>query len=158
MDCNFSKQRRSKKSLHFLKTNPTLCQLSIKKLCEVHCMECVRIRSSSDLYFPAFGLTTELYEGNLRIQSKCGKIRTRKTPNTDTFYAVVEIMIKNLLRMLKLIKLKSTENCETWHDCQVMVIKTSTNIEAHITNTIISSDLSRILFFDSAQLVSVKPI
>ena len=24
----------------------------------------------------------------LRIQSKCGKIRTRITPNTDTFYAV----------------------------------------------------------------------
>ena len=23
------------------------------------------------------------------IQSKCGKIRTRKTPNTDTFYAVL---------------------------------------------------------------------
>ena len=25
---------------------------------------------------------------SLRIQSKCGKIRTRITPNTDTFYAV----------------------------------------------------------------------
>ena len=25
---------------------------------------------------------------NLRIQSECGKIGTRKTPNTDTFYAV----------------------------------------------------------------------
>ena len=30
----------------------------------------------SGAYFPAFGLN---------IQSKCGKIRTRKTPNTDTF-------------------------------------------------------------------------
>ena len=26
---------------------------------------------------------------SLRIQSKCGKIRTRKTPNTDTFHAVL---------------------------------------------------------------------
>ena len=26
---------------------------------------------------------------NLRIQSECGKIRARKTPNTDTFYAVL---------------------------------------------------------------------
>ena len=26
---------------------------------------------------------------SLCIQSECGKIRTRKTPNTDTFYAVV---------------------------------------------------------------------
>ena len=25
----------------------------------------------------------------VRIQSECGKIRTRKTPNTDTFHAVV---------------------------------------------------------------------
>ena len=24
----------------------------------------------------------------LRIQSECGKMRTRKTPNTDTFHAV----------------------------------------------------------------------
>ena len=27
-------------------------------------------------------------EVSLRIQSKCGNIRTRKTPNTDTFHAV----------------------------------------------------------------------
>ena len=29
-------------------------------------------------YFPAFGLNTERYEVSLRIQSECGKIRTRK--------------------------------------------------------------------------------
>ena len=29
-------------------------------------------------YFPAFGLNTERYSISLRIQSKCGKIRTRK--------------------------------------------------------------------------------
>ena len=29
-----------------------------------------------------------IYSVNLRIQSECGKIWTRKTPNTDTFYAV----------------------------------------------------------------------
>ena len=28
-------------------------------------------------YFPAFGLNTERYEVSLRIQSECGKIRTR---------------------------------------------------------------------------------
>ena len=28
------------------------------------------------------------YFVSLRIQSECGKIRTRKTPNTDTFQAV----------------------------------------------------------------------
>ena len=50
----------------------------------VHCMKSVRIQSYSGSYFPAFGLNT------VHIQSECGKILTRITPNTDTFYAVVE--------------------------------------------------------------------
>ena len=45
-----------------------------------HCVKSVRIRSYSGPYFPAFGLNT------LLIQSECGKMRTRTTPNTDTFY------------------------------------------------------------------------
>ena len=40
------------------------------------------------MYFPAFKLNTERYSVSLRIQFECGKIRTRKTPNTGTFYAV----------------------------------------------------------------------
>ena len=32
----------------------------------------------SDPYFPTFGLNTKRYEASLCIQSKCGKIRTRK--------------------------------------------------------------------------------
>ena len=39
-------------------------------------------------YFPAFGLNTERYSVSLYIQSECGKIRTRKTPNRDTLHAV----------------------------------------------------------------------
>ena len=39
-------------------------------------------------YFSAFGLNMEIYKVNLRIQSECGKIRTRKTPNRDPFHAV----------------------------------------------------------------------
>ena len=35
----------------------------------------------SGSYFPAFGPNTEIYSVPLRIQSKCGKIRTRKTPS-----------------------------------------------------------------------------
>ena len=53
-----------------------------------HCVKNVRIRSNSGPYFPAFGLNTERYSVSLRIQSECGKIRTRITPNRDTFYAV----------------------------------------------------------------------
>ena len=37
---------------------------------------------------------------SLRVQSKCGKIRTRITPNTDTFYTVR--VVKNLIKSLYL--------------------------------------------------------
>ena len=60
-----------------------------------HRKKSVRIWSFSDLYFPTFGLNTvryglntERYRLSLRIQSKCGKIQTIKTPNPDTFHAV----------------------------------------------------------------------
>ena len=45
----------------------------------------VRIESYSGPHFPAFGLNTERF----RIQSECGKLRTRIAPNTDTLWAVV---------------------------------------------------------------------
>ena len=53
----------------------------------IQCVESVGIRSYSGPYFPAFGLNTERYGVSLRIQSECEKIRTRITPNTDTFCA-----------------------------------------------------------------------
>ena len=40
-------------------------------------------------YFLAFGLNTERYRVSLRIQSEYRKIRTRKTPNADTFHSVL---------------------------------------------------------------------
>ena len=56
----------------------------------------LRIRSFSGPYFPAFGLNMDRY-------SECGKIWTRKTPNTDTFYAV------NIWNILKLFLGKLSE-------------------------------------------------
>ena len=53
-----------------------------------HCVKSVHIRSYYGPHFPAFGLNTERYSVSLRIESKCGKIRTRITPNIDTFYTV----------------------------------------------------------------------
>ena len=47
----------------------------------LHCVKSVRIRSFFGPYFPAYSVS-------LRIQSECGKTRTRKTPNTNTFHAV----------------------------------------------------------------------
>ena len=49
-----------------------------------HYVKSVRIRSFSGPYFP----TVVLNGKSLRIQSKCGKMQTRKTLNTDSFYAV----------------------------------------------------------------------
>ena len=49
--------------------------------------ESVRFRKFSGPYFLAVGLNTEIYGISLRIQPECGKIRTRKTLNTETFHA-----------------------------------------------------------------------
>ena len=54
-----------------------------------HCMKSALIRSFSGPYFPAFGLNMERYPVSLSIQSKCGKIWTRKISNTDAFHAMV---------------------------------------------------------------------
>ena len=53
-----------------------------------YCVKSVCFLNFSCPYFPAFGLNTEIYKVNLRIQSKCSKIPTRKSPNTDTFSTV----------------------------------------------------------------------
>ena len=47
-----------------------------------HCIKGVCIRSFSGVYFPAFGINTEIYLLNLCIHSECGKIQTRKSSNT----------------------------------------------------------------------------
>ena len=55
----------------------------------MHWVKSVRIRSFFGPHSPAFGQNMDIYPANLRILSECGKMRTRKTPNTDTFYAVM---------------------------------------------------------------------
>ena len=41
------------------------------------------------VFLPVFSrIRTEYGEISLRIQSECGKIRARKAPNRDAFYAV----------------------------------------------------------------------
>ena len=55
----------------------------------VHCVKTVRIRSFSGVYFLAFELNMVIYSPNICNQSKCEKIRTRKTPNTGSSHEVV---------------------------------------------------------------------
>ena len=58
-----------------------------------HCAKSVHIQSFFGPNFPVFGLNTEIYRVNFRIQSGCGKTQIRKTPDTDTFCAVISIRI-----------------------------------------------------------------
>ena len=77
------KREREKHSL-------TKVDISVKDFLdfERHCVKSVLIRSFLGRYFPAFGPNTERYSVSLFIWFGCGKMRTRKTPNTDTFHAV----------------------------------------------------------------------
>ena len=61
-----------------------------------HCVKSVHIRSFFGPYFPAFRLNTERFGEFFRIQSECGKIRTWKTPNTDTFPTVNDYKIQKV--------------------------------------------------------------
>ena len=55
----------------------------------LYCVKSVRMWSYLGPHFPAFRLNMERYRISLRIQSECGKMRTRITPNTDIFHAVL---------------------------------------------------------------------
>ena len=51
-------------------------------------------------YFPTLELNTEISPVNLHIQSKCGKMRTRKAPNMGTFYKVFFPCYVNIWEMI----------------------------------------------------------
>ena len=64
----------------------------------------------SRLYFPTFGLNTERYEVSIRIQSQCGKIRSRKNSVFGHFSCSVwgnEYILweRNLFFYMKLVSL-----------------------------------------------------
>ena len=71
---------------------------------------------------------SKIYELSLRIQSKCRKIRTRITPNTDTFHAVyTHIMINKLLICKSCVtklswfkKKKKKSKCKLWM-CMIQI-------------------------------------
>ena len=54
----------------------------------------------SGSYFPIFGLNTEIYFVNLRIQSEYRKIQTRENPYLNTFLAVLLVLIYEILEAL----------------------------------------------------------
>ena len=76
-------------------------QLHNWKTGRYHSVKSVCIRSFTGPYFPVFGLNTERCSVSVRIQSESRKIRTRKTPNMDTFHAVFtsHLMGESLFRV-----------------------------------------------------------
>ena len=52
--------------------------------------------SYSEFFWSVFPCIWIEYSVSLRIQSECGKIRTKKTLNTDTFHAVVFRTLPNI--------------------------------------------------------------
>ena len=67
-----------------------------------HCIKSVRIQIYSGQHFLPFGLNTERHSVPLRIQSECGKMRTRITRNTETFYVVnIMLIISTYLNKLR---------------------------------------------------------
>ena len=67
--------------------------MQFKALNDIYCVKSVCIQGFSGLYFPASRLNTERYSVYLHIQCECMKIQTRKTPNTDSFHAVIILPI-----------------------------------------------------------------
>ena len=64
----------------------------------LHCVKSIHPYSNfSGPYFPAFGLNSERYSVSPRTQSECLKIQTRKTPNTDTFHALLDFRLDSIL-------------------------------------------------------------
>ena len=68
------------------------CETNKYKI-HIHCVQSIRIRSYSGPHFPAFELNTDSYSVSLCIQSEFGKMRTRITPSTGTFHAVISQFI-----------------------------------------------------------------
>ena len=78
-----------------------------------HCVQSVRIWSCSGPYFPVFGVNTERYSVSLLVQSQCGEMRTRITPNTDTFYAVLRANKNKIITVtLDLIEVTEKRSCK----------------------------------------------
>ena len=82
---DYFKMCRESQNTHERRKTPAKC----KRLGTLHYVKSIRIGSYSGPHFPAFTLNTERYGVSHRMQSEHGKMRTRITPNTDTFYAVL---------------------------------------------------------------------
>ena len=73
--------------LHVLRVQRNRLRLS-----SVEFLLCAKYEVLYGPYFPVFGVNTEIYSINLRIQSKYGKIRTRKNSVYGHFLRSAKVM------------------------------------------------------------------
>ena len=101
----------------------------------INCVKNVRIGSFSAPYFPPFGRNVSLL-----VHSECGKIRTRKTPNTDTFHAVISwtvfahishLWILNIFAIWNLFKVNNGNNRAMREICLEVTTKTLKGRHCH---------------------------
>ena len=85
-------------TLHFLVRKFSNC---VEFSGQYHCVKVSIFRVFLVRIFPHFGLNTKIQSVNLCIESKYGKIWTRKTKGTDTFYAVHTLSIPNDFKDLR---------------------------------------------------------
>ena len=87
-----------------------------------HCVKSVQIRSFSGPYFPPLGLDMERYGVSLRIQSECGKIRTRKNSVFRHFSRGAKLALsKSTSLLLHIRKNIFHENANTFETGPVMI-------------------------------------
>ena len=81
---------------------------------------------------------TERYRVSLRIQSECGKIRTKIIPNVDTFHAVYKARIFRHRKCSCLKQICNPENIELLLDdkisCAEKTFKSTQQKKSHIKN------------------------
>ena len=89
--------------MSYIRGHANIC---ISQIGRFHSVKSVRIRIFSGQYFPVFVLNMKRYSVSLRILSKYGKIRARRTPHTDAIHVVFALFIV-VLRKSRDLSLKS---------------------------------------------------
>ena len=81
------------------------------------CVKCLLVWSYSGSFSLLFGLNTERYDVYFHIQSECGKIQTRITPNMETVHAAHNSLVLRISLITLLIdsELVTGYALKEWH-------------------------------------------
>ena len=114
------------------------------KVWDNHCVKSVCIRSYPGPFFLTFELNTERYGVSLRIHSECGKIRTRITPNTDTFHVVNNWLVQRDLQLAAITIFSDYWKIQKQPFRGVFIKRCSENMQQIYRRTIPKCDFSKV--------------